>query len=293
MAEDAKDREREKERVVCKALLRSAAYLKLPRSQLGRILGISPSTISRLGAGCRLRGKAREVALLLVRLVRSLDQVVGGSADDARAWFYAENFALSGKPVQLICCVEGLVLVVTYVERIRHGRRFAEEKRKGATGRRGKVTYCTIALDLEGTLISNAVSIFPRPGLYQFLFFCLENFERVVIYTSVPEPIARKIMEILCSEGSAPEAFSQLEVFTCDRHMQKDLVKLGPLGEVLLVDDQESYVVDIQRQFWIPVQEFMPPFVQADSELQRVKEKIIGKLSECRGMVGEDEAGAR
>jgi hypothetical protein len=36
-----------------------------------------------------------------------------------------------------------------------------------------------IALDLEGTLISNAVSQFPRPGLYSFLEYCSKNFCRV------------------------------------------------------------------------------------------------------------------
>ena len=44
-----------------------------------------------------------------------------------------------------------------------------------------------IALDLEGTLISNAVSQFPRPGLYSFLEYCQENFSRIVIFTAVKD----------------------------------------------------------------------------------------------------------
>ena len=40
-----------------------------------------------------------------------------------------------------------------------------------------------VAIDLEGTLISNAVSQFPRPGLYYFLEYCYKNFDRLVIFT--------------------------------------------------------------------------------------------------------------
>jgi hypothetical protein len=40
-----------------------------------------------------------------------------------------------------------------------------------------------IALDLEGTLISNAVRSFPRPGLSAFLDFCQAHFERVVLFS--------------------------------------------------------------------------------------------------------------
>jgi hypothetical protein len=53
----------------------------------------------------------------------------------------------------------------------------------------------TNALDLEGTLISNAVSQFPRPGLFIFLEYCHQNFvgvasrfeTRLVIFTAVNE----------------------------------------------------------------------------------------------------------
>jgi hypothetical protein len=35
-----------------------------------------------------------------------------------------------------------------------------------------------LALDLEGTLISNAVSQFPRPGLLAFLECCLPQYRK-------------------------------------------------------------------------------------------------------------------
>ena len=59
----------------------------------------------------------------------------------------------------------------------------------------------TIALDVEGTLISNSVSQFPRSGLFTFLEYCHQNFDRLVIFTAVNEVrfrlIARTLAELL------------------------------------------------------------------------------------------------
>jgi hypothetical protein len=136
----------------------------------------------------------------------------------------------------------------------------------------------TLALDLEGTLISNAVSAFPRSGLFDFLVFCRDTFDRVVIFTSVPLTTARRLMGILAAEGSTPAWFADLDVTVCERHMQKDLELIGPPGDVWLVDDQEAYVLPGQRNQWIPIHEFMPPFTQADRELARIKAELLDKL---------------
>ena len=53
-----------------------------------------------------------------------------------------------------------------------------------------------IALDIEGTLISNAMSQFPRPRLHDFLVSCKEITDRVVIFTTVPEPLFREIANL-------------------------------------------------------------------------------------------------
>ena len=50
-----------------------------------------------------------------------------------------------------------------------------------------------IALDLEGTLISNAISQIPRPGLNKFLELCRSITNRVVIFTAVKEEVFRGI----------------------------------------------------------------------------------------------------
>ncbi len=61
-----------------------------------------------------------------------------------------------------------------------------------------------IALDLEGTLISNASSCFVRPGLSEFLEFCRASFARVVVFTAVREPRVRFILRRLAEEGDIP-----------------------------------------------------------------------------------------
>lgn len=112
-----------KAQALTKALINTAVYLEIPKSRLAHILGVSGATVTRLYAdGYRLSpGKKEwEFAVLLVRLFRSLDSIVGGSADDARKWLASENTALAGKkPAELIESTEGLVRVVTYLDACR------------------------------------------------------------------------------------------------------------------------------------------------------------------------------
>lgn len=112
-----------KAQVLSKAVVNTATYLAIPKSRLAVILGVSGATVSRLYAdGYRLSPDRKEwdFAVLLVRLFRSLDSIVGGSVDDARKWLASENMALAGKkPAELIESTEGLVRVVTYLDACR------------------------------------------------------------------------------------------------------------------------------------------------------------------------------
>ena len=67
-----------------------------------------------------------------------------------------------------------------------------------------------LALDLEGTLISNAISQIPRPGLHRFLLDVQSQFNQLVMFTTVPEDRFRAIAELLGREGSAPIWFASL-----------------------------------------------------------------------------------
>ncbi|MET0204912.1 MAG: MbcA/ParS/Xre antitoxin family protein, partial [Casimicrobiaceae bacterium] len=66
----------------------------------------------------RERAKEWELAVLLVRLFRSLD-ALWGHGDAARAWLDSENTALGAAPADLLPSVAGLVRVVTYLDNAR------------------------------------------------------------------------------------------------------------------------------------------------------------------------------
>jgi hypothetical protein len=59
------------------------------------------------------------LALLFLRLFRSLDAIVGGNDVKAREWFTAPNRHVGGVPAERIRTTEGLVNVVQYLDAIR------------------------------------------------------------------------------------------------------------------------------------------------------------------------------
>lgn len=108
--------------VLAKALLRAAGLLDLPPTALARVLGISAASVSRLANGTRSidpASKEGELALLLVRVYRSLDALVGGDDAQRRAWMHGANRALNGTPSELIRSAEGLVAVAAYLDGMR------------------------------------------------------------------------------------------------------------------------------------------------------------------------------
>lgn len=105
--------------VVSKALLRSAELLGLTARELASIVGLSEPSMSRLKRrldGAPLTGKSYELALLFIRLYRSLDAIVGGDEAVARAWIRAENTALGGRPLDRIKTIDGLAHVLAYLD---------------------------------------------------------------------------------------------------------------------------------------------------------------------------------
>ena len=107
---------------VSKAVRRSAELLHLSQASLAEVLGLSTASISRLYGGTYLlqleRKKEWELALLFLRLFRSLDAILG-HGEQARAWLEGNNLALCGRPVELIRTTEGLVRVIQYLDAYR------------------------------------------------------------------------------------------------------------------------------------------------------------------------------
>jgi hypothetical protein len=108
--------------VLTKAVLRAAELLELSGSALARTLGVSEASISRLYSGGRAvdpKSKEGELALLLVRVYRSLDALVGTEPAQRKAWLQSHNRGLNGTPAELIQSAAGLVAVVAYLDAMR------------------------------------------------------------------------------------------------------------------------------------------------------------------------------
>lgn len=74
-----------------------------------------------------------------------------------------------------------------------------------------------LALDLESTLITNVINRKARPGWYDFLRFCLDSFEKVVIYTGTNADLAQSVFAELDEIRLIPEDFlGKLEIIDWD-----------------------------------------------------------------------------
>jgi hypothetical protein len=107
--------------VLAKATINAASRLGLRNKQLAEIIGTSEASVSRFRSGRELdpSGKEGELALLFLRLYRSLDALVGGDDVKARDWLHATNDHIRGIPAERIRTVEGLVDVVQYLDAMR------------------------------------------------------------------------------------------------------------------------------------------------------------------------------
>lgn len=105
--------------VLTKATLRAAERLGLAANVLSGIIGLSEASLSRMRSGryqLEPGSKPFELALLFVRLFRSLDAIVGGDDKVARAWLQNDNHVLAGAPAQKIRTISGLVDVLAYLD---------------------------------------------------------------------------------------------------------------------------------------------------------------------------------
>jgi hypothetical protein len=105
--------------VLTKATLRAATQLGITNKALATVIGVSEATVSRMRSGDYLlqRGqKPFELAVLFLRLYRSLDAIVGGDGSVASLWLKNRNSALNAEPIALIQTVPGLMNVIQYLD---------------------------------------------------------------------------------------------------------------------------------------------------------------------------------
>jgi len=136
-----------------------------------------------------------------------------------------------------------------------------------------------LALDLEGTLISNAMSQIPRPGLHRFLSRCRELFPRLVMFTTVEEGKFRIIARLLVADGWAPAWFADIE-FVHWHGETKDLnfIPGVEVTRTLLVDDFEKFVHPGQEAQWMQVDYFDYPYDSSDTGLMKMLALLEARL---------------
>jgi hypothetical protein len=112
-----------------------------------------------------------------------------------------------------------------------------------------------LALDLERTLISDAMSADPRPGLFDFLVFCQSRFERLTLFTCVEEADARDILDRLARSGHVPAEFLERVEYVewVGQYKDLSLVPGSDPQEVLLVDDDPGWLRPDQRDRYVAV----------------------------------------
>jgi DNA-binding XRE family transcriptional regulator len=105
--------------VMTKAAVNAADRLGLSARTLAAIIGVSEATVSRMkrrDLNLERGSKSFELAILLVRLFRSLDAIVGGDEAVARQWLRNANLALGAAPVEKITSISGLTDVLAYLD---------------------------------------------------------------------------------------------------------------------------------------------------------------------------------
>jgi len=108
--------------VLTKAVIKLALIYGLKGKELGDIIGISEASASRLYKGNKLlspQSKEGELALLLIRLYRSLNALLGNDFTKAKAWLNSKNDYFGAIPLEHIKRVDGLVECVNYLDAMR------------------------------------------------------------------------------------------------------------------------------------------------------------------------------
>jgi len=105
--------------VVTKAAVNAADRLGVNARLFATVLGVSEASVSRMKrADYRLEPATKpfELALLFIRLFRSLDAIAGGDETVARQWLRHQNTALGGVPAEKIATISGLTDVLAYLD---------------------------------------------------------------------------------------------------------------------------------------------------------------------------------
>ena len=104
--------------LIAEACLRAAAEVGLSKEELGAIVGRHRTSLER--SGLPPQSKEGQLGLLFLRVMRSLDALMGSDPELMRHWLEQPNAHLAGQcPRQLLFSVEGLGRVASYLDAMR------------------------------------------------------------------------------------------------------------------------------------------------------------------------------
>lgn len=112
----------QEEVVLTKAICNLSKFYSLTGKDLSKIIGISESSASRLGQGIKLISpytKEGEMALLLLRIYRGLNAMVGNNHEKAKLWLNSQNKYFRNKPIEEMKSIPGLIGVLNYLDAMR------------------------------------------------------------------------------------------------------------------------------------------------------------------------------
>ena len=112
----------QEEIVLTKAICNLLKFYSLSGKDLSTIIGISESSASRISQGTKLispHTKEGEMALLLLRIYRSLNAMVGNNHEKAKLWLNSQNKYFHNKPIEEMKTIPGLIAVLNYLDAMR------------------------------------------------------------------------------------------------------------------------------------------------------------------------------
>lgn len=116
------DGSNKRDQVLTKAIINLADFLALERKDLKEILGASEPSLARTYSHKRLivaSSKEGQLALLLVRVYRSLFAMLGGEREACRKWLRSKNRYFDQTPIEAMKSVQGLSEVALYLDAMR------------------------------------------------------------------------------------------------------------------------------------------------------------------------------
>lgn len=102
--------------VLAKAAARAGKALGFTQDETADVLGYERSIFTR---GIEPTDKKAELAMLLIRVYRSLYVLVGKEGEPMRHWMRTENYHTGGVPAEQVKSIYGLTEVVSYLDAIR------------------------------------------------------------------------------------------------------------------------------------------------------------------------------